>query len=334
MASAIIFIQWENYISGVNGRSFFSSTPLMFSTRQERLHLLKPSDRLWLVSRCTDDHQYYFVGALSVAKLHRNPPESKVAQRFGEFAVIADDSSSHDFERRFPAEGIIRAFEFDGRKPVQLGASLGRSLMTLRILTDADEFALNIALPKAIGTQEQVIDMPFGLWTKCDAVFANYFLTNWNSQQTPLAFMLYDSPPVLPKGAPVFIHSDKNIRLLASFQRSEFIAGYKPTVDANERVSERERFWSEFRAPTLNPPTKENFDSFWDAQHGVRSMFVMDNIREFPVPMPFKSYGRALEWGYPMGVGYRYLSYSQSILLLRQAELSVKQFKLYIPNDS
>lgn len=32
-----------------------------------------------------------------------------------------------------------------------------------------------------------------------------------------------------------------------------------------------------------------------------RLMFVMDNVTEFPAPFAFKMYGRALEWGHPMG---------------------------------
>ena len=60
-------------------------------------------------------------------------------------------------------------------------------------------------------------------------------------------------------------------------------------------------------------------------------MFVMDNVTEFPAPFAFKMYGRALEWGHPMGGGYRYLSFSQSVLLVRQAGLTDEQFRLYIP---
>jgi len=60
------------------------------------------------------------------------------------------------------------------------------------------------------------MDSPFGLWTKCDAVFADYFLSNWTAREEPLAFLLYDSPPDVPSGAPVFIHSDGHLRLIVS----------------------------------------------------------------------------------------------------------------------
>ena len=162
-----------------------------------------------------------------------------------------------------------------------------------------------------------MLNAPFGLWTKCDAVFADYFWRNWQARRQPLAFLLYDSPPFLPPGAPVFIHSDKNLRLLAAYRGSQFVTGYKPTCDANERIAERERIWTSFRTPTLDPAMKADFDRFWDSQHGVRSLFIMDNLAEMASPLPFKTYGRLLEWGYPMGVGYRYLTFTQCWLLMR-----------------
>src|SRR5579884_3085211 len=101
--------------------------------------------------------------------------------------------------------------------------------------------------------QDAGSDGACGLWTKCDAVFADYFLKNWRERQHPLAFLLYDPPPALHEGAPVIIHSDKALRLIATFRGSQFIAGYKPAVDQAERHSERERIWQEYRAGNLNP---------------------------------------------------------------------------------
>jgi hypothetical protein len=120
-------------------------------------------------------------------------------------------------------------------------------------------------------------------------------------------------------GAPVFIHSDKSLRLLARFREGQFVAGHKFTVEADERRAERERVWQVHRVNTIDPPTKGEFDQFWEAQHGVRGLFVMDEVAELPQPVAFKVYGRALEWGFPMGVGYRYLSVPQCVLLLRLA---------------
>ncbi len=330
MASVIAFIQWDSYTNGLDGCGFFAADPLTFNSRQERLHLLEVDDRLWLVSRCPEDQQYYFVGVLHIAALQRNPPDSSVARAFGEFAVAADRTYSHDLGKKFPAEGLLRAFEFDSHKPIKFGANIGQSLQTIRVLSSHDERMLNALLYRLTHSEVPLLDAPFGLWTKCDVVFADYFLKNWQARHEPLAFMLYNSPPMLLMGAPVFIHSDKNLRLLASFRESQLVAGYKQTIEPMERATERERIWTTYRANTIDPPAKEDFDSFWENQNGVRALFMMDNLTELPKPLPFKVYGRALEWGYPMGVGYRYLTLSQSILLLRAAELPEAAYDSYL----
>jgi hypothetical protein len=321
MASAIAFIQWDSYRNGVDGRGFFAADPLTFNSKQERLHLLGTDDHLWLVSRCLEDQQYYFVGMLHIAARWRNSPDSALACAFGEFAIAADRARSHDLSKKFPAESLLRAFEFDSYKPIKFGANIGQSLQTIRVLTPHDERVLETLFHRVLDGEIPLADAPFGLWTKCDAVFADYFLKNWQARRAPLAFLLYDSPPVLPLRAPVFIHSDKNLRLLASFRESQFVSGHKQTVDPTERLIERERIWVTYRESTINPPVKEDFDFFWDSQNGIRALFVIDNLIEIPRLLPFKVYGRALEWGYPIGVGYRYLTLSQSIMLLRAAEL-------------
>jgi hypothetical protein len=321
MASAVIFMKWDNYRGSSDGLAFFSHDPLSFNSQQERLHQLAEGDRLWLVSRSPADQQYYFVGALTVLSKRRNPADSREGQLHGEFAVLADRSRSLDLATRFPAEGLLRAFEFVTGRPIKQGASIGQSLQTLRILSAEDADVLDTALRKLTSGQGFWSDCPRGLWTKCDAVFADYFLKNWLERNQPLAFLLYDPPPALPVGAPVFIHSDKALRLIATFRGAQFVAGYKPTVDETERLAERERIWREYREVTINPPSKPDFDAFWEGQHGVRSLFLMSNVTELPARVMFKEYGRALGWGYPMGVGYRYLSLSQSYLLLCAAQL-------------
>jgi hypothetical protein len=330
MASAIAFIHWENYTGGLDGRGLFASDHLTYNSFQERLHSLNSGDQLWLVSRCADDHQYFLVACLSISKIHRNPPGSMAERKFGCFGVVADATRSHDLDKRFPAEGLLRSLQFETNTPIKFGASLGQSMQSIRFLTVADERILDAALQRVLGGEDPVLDAPFGLWTKCESVFADYFLRNWQSRGEPLAFLLYDSPPVLSAGAPVFIHSDKNLRLLASFRESQFVAGHKYTVDAAERLAERERIWLAYRARTLDPPTKADFDTFWERQNGVRALFIMDNLHPVPRSCPFKTYGRALEWGYPIGVGYRYLSLSQCVLLLRHAQVSSELNELYL----
>jgi len=330
MASAVIFMQWESYQKGPNNRPFFEQEPLTFNSRQERLHKLLPGKRLWIASRCPDDQQYYLVGVLQVVGHRRNPPDSQEGQRFGEYAILADRSRSHDLHTRFPAEGLLRTFAFETGKPIKYGASLGQSLQTLRLLSASDEQVLDAALQKVLIEDPSCFDTPCGLWTKCDKIFADYFLTNWQRRQEPLAFLLYDPPPALPMGSPIFIHSDKTLRLLASFREGQFVAGHKQTVALIERTAERERIWSTYRERTINPPAKSAFEAFWEGQSGVRSLFIMDNLVALPPNLAFKQYGRALEWGYPRGVGYRYLTLSQSYLLFNLASLPEEKIRIYL----
>jgi hypothetical protein len=328
MAAGVIFMQWDSYVGGSDGPAFFSDEPLTFNTRQERLHRLAAGDRLWLVSRCPEDGQYYFVAALGIAQLIRNPPGSEKATRFGEYAIVADRSQSHDLGRAFPAEGLLRAFTFETGRPIKYGASIGQALQTLRLLDAGDQRVLEAGLDTICKGEGPPHATACALWTKCDSVFADYFLKNWTQCREPLAFLLYDPPPTLRTGAPVFIHSDKSLRLVARFREGQFVAGYKLTVEAEERHAERERIWQTYRVNTIDPPTREEFDKFWEGQHGVRGLFIMDEVEELHEPVAFKLYGRALEWGYPMGVGYRYLSVPQSVLLMRMAALSGGNDKL------
>jgi hypothetical protein len=330
MAAGVIFMQWDSYVGGPDGPPFFAEDAPTFNTRQERLHRLAAGDRLWLVSRCPDDGQYYFVAALRIAQLTRNPPDSEKAKLFGEYAVLADRSQSHDLGRRFPAEGLLRAFTFETGRPIKYGAQIGQSLQTLRLLDPCDERLLDAALAAIQKAGDPPHAISCGLWTKCDRTFANYFLKNWTERREPLAFLLYDPPPALRTGAPVFIHSDERLRLVARFREGQFVAGHKLTVEPDERRAERERVWQTHRADTIDPPTKEEFDKFWDAQHGVRSLFLMDEIAELPKPVAFKMCGQALGWGYPRGVGYRYLSVPQSVLLLRLAVMPPGVKEMYL----
>ena len=321
MASAIAFIQWDSYENGIDGKGLFNFEPLRFNSRQERLHKVGVGENLWLVSRSQEDGQHYFVGLLRVAEHARNPSDNALTESYGEFAIIADPSQSQNLGCRFPGDGILRAFHFDSDKPIKFGASIGQSLQTIRFLSTEDERILEVAFNRIVAKDSLTLESPFGLWTKCDGVFAEYFWKNWQARKQPLAFLLYDSPPILAEGAPIFIHSDKNLRLIASFRSSQYVTGYKPTTEVNERLAERERIWSIFREPTIDPPAKAQFDKFWDSQHGIRSLFLMDDLVQVPVELQFKTYGRALEWGYPIGVGYRYLTLSQCFLLLRASSL-------------
>src|SRR5262245_560923 len=224
MASAIAFVQWQSYQTGLGGRGLLADDPLTFSSHQQRLLALSTGDDLWLVSRCPEDQQYYFVAVLRVARSGSGLAGNRSAE-FGANSVVAERSESHDLQRRFPAEGMLRALQFDTRRPIQHGASLGQSLQTIRILDPTDLMLLNSVLERMLQGKQPALDEPFGLWTKCDREFADYFLSNWQQRREPLAFLLYDSPPVLLPGAPVFIHSDKYLRLIARFREAQYVSG-------------------------------------------------------------------------------------------------------------
>lgn len=217
MASAVIMMQWSSYIGQAGARGFFDVEPLTFNSRQARLHELGKNDVLWLVSRCLEDKQYYFVGVLHILDRRKNPSDSETTSEYGEFCLIADRERSYDLRRGFPAEGFLRALDFDTGKPIKYGASMGQSLQTLRFLSRTDERILGTALKRVLAHAAGPADQPTGLWTKCDAQFADYFAANWQQRREPLAFLLYDPPLLLPQGAPVFIHSDKTLRLVARF---------------------------------------------------------------------------------------------------------------------
>src|SRR4029077_6636304 len=130
---------------------------------------------------------------------------------------------SIDLAQRFPADGLLRALQFESGKAIKFGASVGQSLQTIRLLSASDERVLDAALRRVDGGDSAALESPFGLWTKCDAGIARYFSKNWRRNQKRLAFLLYASSPLRASGAPVFIHSDKNLRLLASFRGSQYV---------------------------------------------------------------------------------------------------------------
>jgi hypothetical protein len=178
MAAGVIFMQWDSYAGGPDGQPFFADDPLTFNTRQERLHRLIVGDWLWLVSRCPADGQYYFTCALRIAQLIRNPPDSDKTKRFGEYAILAERSESHDLGRRFPAEGCyVRLRSRRAGRSSTAPPSASRCT-TLRLLGPAGERILDAALGD-LGKGEAVpLAGSAGLRTKCDSVFADYFLKN------------------------------------------------------------------------------------------------------------------------------------------------------------
>jgi hypothetical protein len=313
--NVLAYIRWENVVGLAN------STPLTFNSRQERLHELGGGDALWLVSRNPVTSQYHFVARLQIVRCFENPPQSPSAEMFGPFAVEAEPSGSRFFGERFPADAVLRALLFDTGRPIKHGANIGHSLQRIRIAAPIDDIILSAALKQAESQAGAIRDRPFGLWTKCAPEFADYFLTNWNASHRPLAFLLYDSPPSLQDGAPVFVHSDAKLAFFARFMGAAIVSGYRHTADSEERLEERSRVWTQFREGTLKAPSLEAFADFWEAQDGVRSLFLLRDIVPAEQPVSWKSYGRALEWGFPNGVGYRYLTFGESMMLSKAVGL-------------
>lgn len=148
MSSAIAFIHWDNYARGFTRYSLLSGETITFNSRQERLHKLNRGDWLWLVARCPEDQQHYFVAILVVEDLRRNAADSPLEQAFGDFAISADTHRSRDLAKMFPAEGLLRAFIFETGRPIKFGANIGQSLQAIRVLAPDDERVLQIALER------------------------------------------------------------------------------------------------------------------------------------------------------------------------------------------
>ncbi len=230
MADAVCFIGWDSYISGPDGRGFFAQEPLSFNSAQARLHQVQTGDCIWLVSRHPDNKQYYIVAVLRVADCRQNESGGDLARQYGEYGIVAQRTGSYDLARRFPAEVLLRSLSYETGKPIKHGASVGQSIQTIRLLDKADTILLNYCLNRVLAGYEPQPGI-CGLWTKCDLTFAKYFTANWSSRRVPQAFLLYDSPPSLPVGAPVFIHSDQYLRIVARFRESQFVSSYRRTVE-------------------------------------------------------------------------------------------------------
>ena len=76
--------------------------------------------------------------------------------------------------RNFEFLRQLRALQFDTRLSIRHGSSIGQSLQTLRLLAPSDELLLKHAVGRLVDREPTAVDSPFGLWTKCDAVFADY----------------------------------------------------------------------------------------------------------------------------------------------------------------
>lgn len=328
MSDLIAFIRWSEYEQRPDGYPFFGVDTVSFNSSQSRLHLAEPGDRVWLVSRNPSDQQYYLVGVLTVAFKEFNELGTLEYERFGQYRVTGKSSECVDLGLKLPIEDVIRSLSFEPVRPLAPDASIGQSIQTMRLLSKDDRFLLLRLLERIRSEadpkpERQVWNPVVGIWTKCSGAYARKFLENWQSSSTVQAFLLYDAQPFLPRRAPVFVHADAKLLLLARFAGSEVVRGYKPLYSEAERSSEMRRVWERYRAPLRKPieSSEAKFQEFWERKNGIRSLMLIREISALPRPIPWSEYGtKLLEWGMPTCVGYRYLTLTQVKTLANVSE--------------
>lgn len=329
MSDILAFVRWEEYLKRPDGLPLLGVDPVTFNSSQSRLHLVEPGERLWLVSRSPSDQQYYLVGLVRVKARGMNTPDSEEARRFGPYKVIGDKHESVDLQNRLPIADALRALSFSPSSPIKPGANIGQSIQTIRELSPDDIRFLVRLVEKALASPRHTAvfwNPVVALWTKCSGEYATRFLENWRFQQQAQAFLLYDAQPWLPVGAPVFVHADRRLTLVAKFSGSEAVNGYKPLYEENERVQEAERIWVQHRLTQRRPieGSKDDFDKFWEAKQGIRSLIYMGDISVIPRRPPWAEYGsKLLQWGMPTCVGYRYLTLTQAKALSETSGLAI-----------
>ena len=198
----------------------FSSDPLTFNSKQERLHELAEGDRLWLVSRSPSNQQYYFVGSLFVREKKRNSPRAVKGGSSASLQLSQTDPGALTSVRASQRKDCSGHLSLNPGEPVKHGASIGQSLQTLRFLSPNDDEALEAAFTanENVFPVRRIRHAAFG--RNVTACLQITFSRTGQRRREPLAFLLYDPPPVLAVGAPVFIHSDKVIRLDRDVPRS------------------------------------------------------------------------------------------------------------------
>jgi hypothetical protein len=145
MAGGITIIKWKNYREGITGKGYFREDVVTYNSNQRGLHKLKEGERLWLVSQPPKDPRHYIVGTIRVARLMLNPEESLARRKFGKYAVVASCDGNRDFNKQFPAWGMVKGLKFQTGKPIQSEDKIGQSQQTIRLLSVEDERLLETA---------------------------------------------------------------------------------------------------------------------------------------------------------------------------------------------
>jgi hypothetical protein len=84
---------------------------------------------------------------LYIEKQDFNSPGDLDEKRFGRFSLTAARPHSRDFYKAFPAEVMLRTFEFEPYNPIKNDASIGQSVQTIRFLSANDGQKLKSAVP-------------------------------------------------------------------------------------------------------------------------------------------------------------------------------------------
>jgi len=138
MSDLLAFVRWNEYQKRPDGLPLLSAAPISFSSAQARLHRVLNGERVWLVSKCPDDREYYLVGFINVEEKALNPPESLETQLFGQFKVVGKKATSVDLEKRCMVTHRLRELSFSPHNPIKTGANIGQSIQTIRELSPDD----------------------------------------------------------------------------------------------------------------------------------------------------------------------------------------------------
>jgi len=170
-----------------------------------------------------------------------------------------------------------------------------------------------------------------GIWVKAKPEYIETFIENWENTKQVQAFCVYDVPPILPEGGLVFLHAINLNRLMAyaEYVGYEYIEGWYEHVRIKNDtiwIKERERIWNTYGPNRLHTHDKEEFNDFWEAQKGVRGLFLMRNIFTVTKRVTWDESMKILQVSRPVGFSYKYLTISQvqKFLQLIDVKMEIK----------
>jgi len=179
------------------------------------------------------------------------------------------------------------------------------------------------------GTSIHQYDPIIGIWVKAEPRHIETFIENWERHRDVQAFCVYDLPPMLPRGGVIFLHAIKLNKLVAyaKYVGCEYGKGwYEYTVFHDDElwIEERERIWHAFGLFRLHTHDKNDFNNFWEAQMGVRGLFLMEDLQRSPTTISWHDLMKILQVFRPLGFSYKYLTSAQVKRLLELIGLNVE----------